>query len=293
MIVGVDFSGAKTDSATWVTQARLEGDALRLLSCQQMKRADLAQLLASLPSKAVAALDFPFSVPQGFAEFWQPAASAMPGLWHTAASMDYGPFLELRDRFVAGQGEPMRRGDLYFPECYSCLHKFNPNMVPMTFRGMQMLHRLWNAGCRVPPLEDSGRDGPLLLESMPGAVVNAFGLPHKGYKNGNQRHLLREQVLAGLPERSGVPIANLGQFRAQCLASHDCLDSLVAAVAAALWIQDPTLFRRPRDTAEYPPVATIRRKPSPGAMEMTELEAARLEGWIYAPIASKLPTEKR
>ena len=282
MIVGVDFSGAKADNATWVTLAEQEGNGLRILSCQQMRRADLTELLSSLPSSTVAALDFPFSVPHEFAQFWQPSARQMPSLWQAASQMEYQEFLTFRDAFCAEKGEPMRRGDLYFPECYSCLHKFNPNMVPMTFRGMQMLHRLWQAGCRVPPLDDTGRDGPLLLESMPGAVINAFGLPHKGYKNGQRQHELREMVLGGLSARSGVPIINLNDFHTQCLESHDCLDSLVAAVAAVLWANDPAGFRRPGVPPGGPPIEG-RRRASPSVLAMPELEAARLEGWIYAP----------
>ncbi|CAI8046801.1 hypothetical protein GBAR_LOCUS25879 [Geodia barretti] len=215
MIVGVDFSGAKADNATWVTQGRLEGQSLRIHSSRSMPRAELADLLASLPTETVAALDFPYSVPQQFAEFWVPKATEMPILWQEAAGMEYQEFLALRDEFCSQHGEPLRRGDLYFPECYSCLHKFNPNMVPMTFRGMQMLDRLWREGCRVPPLDDSGRTGPVLLESMPGAVINSFGLPHKGYKNGVRRHELRQQILAGLSTRSGVVLENLDEFREQ------------------------------------------------------------------------------
>ena len=283
MIAGVDFSGAKADNATWVTQAHLEGNGLRILSCQPTKRSELAELLASMPGETIAALDFPFSVPYDFAQFWQPSAHQMPQLWQAASQMDYQEFLVLRDAFCSERGEPMRRGDLYFPECYSCLHKFNPNMVPMTFRGMQMLHRLWKAGCRVPPLDDDGRTGPLLLESMPGAVINSLGLPHKGYKNGQRQSQLRQEVLDGLSERSRVPIVNLGEFRQQCLDSHDCLDSLVAAVAAALWARDPARFRRPGHTPEGPPTDRP-RKASPAAMAMPELDAAQLEGWIYAPV---------
>ena len=282
MIVGVDFSGAKSDNATWVTKALLEEEGIRLLSSQPTRRAELAELLPSLPQDTVVALDFPFSVPHEFAERWVPGANSMPVLWQAAAAMDYEEFLSLRDSFCAEKGEPMRRGDLYFPECYSCLHKFNPNMVPMTFRGMQMLHTLWGEGCRVPPLDETGRSGPLLLESMPGAVIHALGLPHKGYKNGRRNLELRGQVLDGLEKQSGVRIVNLDESRDLCMDSHDCLDSVVAALAAALWVRDPDMFRRPGDRDGEPP-ALNRRQASPGAMAMTELEAARLEGWIYAP----------
>lgn len=283
MILGVDFSGAKADNATWVTQAVLEGNGLRLVSSKPVRRAELSELLSSLPSESVAALDFPYSVPQQFAECWVPGSSEMPDLWAEAATMDFAKFLRLRDEFCSKHGEPMRRGDLYFPECYSCLHKFNPNMVPMTFRGMQMLHRLWGDGCRVPPLRDCGRSGPLLLESMPGAVINALGLPHKGYKNGRLAGVLRNQILDGLENRSGVYFSNLPDLRDQYLESHDCLDSLVAAVTAALWARDPSLFRCPGNDGGAAPTPRSTRRASPQALEMSELDAARLEGWIYAP----------
>ncbi len=305
-IIGVDFSGARSDSATWVTQGWLRSDRLELKSCAAMTRSELAGLLVSLPANAVAALDFPFSVPQGFAAFWQPEAAAMPELWQAASAMDFGDFLSLRDRFVAREGEPLRRGDLYFPECYSCLHKFNPNMVPMTFRGMQLLDRLWAAGCRVPPLPDAGpntgsdtgpdtgqgtgtKNGPLLLESMPGAALRAYGLPFKGYKNGANAAALRKKVLDGLESGSGVAVTNLRSFRQACLESHDCLDSVAAAVTAVLWCRDPGLFRRPEDdnagsALDEAPDAGRRRRASPQALEWSELQAACLEGWLYAPV---------
>ncbi len=290
-IIGVDFSGAKADSSTWVAKGELDEDGLRLCSCQPVTRAELTALLVSLPGDAVAALDFPFSVPQGFAEFWQPEAAVMPTLWETASGLEYEQFLTLRDRFVAERGEPLRRGDLYFPECFSCLHKANPNMVPMTFRGMQMLDGLWRLGCRAPPLDDAGRDGPLLLESMPGAALRAYGLPYKGYKGGASAGELRARVLDGLPSQSGVPVRNLEDFRDLCLASHDCLDSVAAAVTAALWVRDPRVFRCPGADAPVPASATGRRHASPTALAMTELDAARLEGWIYAPVACRLASD--
>lgn len=288
-IIGVDFSGARSDSATWVAQGWLRSDRLELESCAAMARSELADLLVSSPASAVAALDFPFSIPQRFAAAWQPGAAAMPELWQAASAMEFADFLSLRDRFVALEGEPLRRGDLYFPECYSCLHKFNPNMVPMTFRGMQMLDRLWAAGCRVPPLpdieSDTGKNGPLLLESMPGAALRAFGLPFKGYKNGANAAALRNQVLDGLELGSGVAVDNLHVFRQACLESHDCLDSVAAAVTAVLWCRDPGVFRRPQNNILGETLDTGRsRRASPLALEWSELQAACLEGWLYAPV---------
>ena len=283
-ILGVDFSGAKTDKNTWVTRGVLSDGVLEISSCERTPRAALTGLLASSPGTTVAALDFPFSVPREFAATWLPAAHSMPQLWRAAADMEFSDFMALRDGFVSGHGEPFRRGDLYFPECYSCLHKANPNMVPMTFRGMQMLHALWQVGCRVPPLPDEGRTGPVLLESMPGAALRTLELPFKGYKKGQRAVDLRRQILGGLESGSGVELPNLDQFRDDCMGNDDCLDSAVAAVAACLWSRDASLFRLPQNG----PGETTRRggAPSPGE---NELNTARLEGWLYAPVFLSRP----
>ena len=270
-IIGVDFSGAKSDRNTWVATAVLDSTTLRLDSSRPVTRDELATLLSETAGPTVAALDFPFSVPESFARFWQPQAAAMPDLWKAAACIDLDGFLAVRDGFVAAHGEPKRLADTFHPECYSCLHKVNPNMVPMTFRGMQMLHRLWPSGCEVPPLprEESGirPDAPLLLEAMPGAALKALGLPYKGYKTGRRTTELRHRILDGL-ERLAVPqLSGLEAFREVCLDNHDCLDAVVASLVAAMWVLDRGLFRCPAEPGQpaYDPVVI-------------------LEGWLYAPV---------
>ena len=274
-IAGVDFSGAKTDDRTWVTRGRLDGHVLDLFDCHPVPRAQLAELLLRLPQGSVAALDFPFSVPQPFAHFWQPGASSMPDLWAAAKEIDLSQFLSLRDDFVDRWGEPKRRCDLRFPECYSCLHKANPNMVPMTFYGMRMLGPLWQAGCTVPPLDSPNTGNAVLLEAMPGAALKALGLPHKGYKKGANALGLPQKILTGLANRSGLRIRSLSRFRETCLASDDALDSLVAAVIASLWAIDPACFWRPSLTHSI------------GADSI-----ALLEGWLYAPVFLNQPVNQ-
>ena len=167
-ILGVDFSGAQTDRNTWLARGSLWGNTLSLESCRPVSRAELTDELAKCAGPTVAALDFPFSVPREFARFWQPEKApifetlifeTMPDLWAAAAGMDWNDFSALRDAFVARYGELKRSCDP--PESYSCLHRVNPNMVPMTFRGMQMLHRLWTGNTAnpmsVPPLPDRSR----------------------------------------------------------------------------------------------------------------------------------------
>ena len=272
-ILGVDYSGARTDDRTWMTRGFMDRGNLVLQDCRMVRRAELADMLVSLDQGSVAAMDFPFSVPQKFAQFWQPDATRMPDLWAAAATMDLAQFMACRDDFVARYGEPKRRCDLRFPECYSCLHKANPNMVPMTFHGMQMLEPLWQAGCAVPPLEPRLPQKALLLEAMPGAALRALNLPYKGYKKGTNALRLRQRILDGLEERSGVGIKNLDRFRDLCLGSDDALDSVVAALTATLWALDASVFWQPSFTGDNGPDAV-----------------ALLEGWLYAPVYLRTPS---
>ena len=197
-ILGVDFSGAEPESGkTWLTQGVLDGNLLTLREPRRVRRLELTEILAACLDHTVAALDFPFATPRAFAEFWLPECQEMPELWEESAQWEYCDFWTLRNEFVGVHREPKRACDP--PESYSCLHMVNPNMLPMTFRGMQLLHRLWagptNNPVSVPPLPNLSRPGagPIteLLEVMPGAVLRRLGLPFKGYKGGQQALELR------------------------------------------------------------------------------------------------------
>ena len=270
-IVGVDFSGHRDDRNTWVAVGRLEvGGALRLDSVQPARRTDLHALLTRIPAPAVAALDFPFGVPAQFAADLpsKRPLRAMPDLWRSVSGMSAGEFLAARDGFVADNGELKRAGDArHFPESYSPLHRVNPNMIPMTYEGIRLLHR-WHAEhpgrWHVPPLEPPGRSDQTvaLLELMPGAFLKAVGLPYKGYKKGRRSSELRELITGSLAAASGIPLPNLDSVRMGCHASDDFLDAVVAAVGAACWARGCDRFRHPR---------------------ADELALARLEGWIYVP----------
>ncbi|MYC30851.1 MAG: DUF429 domain-containing protein [Chloroflexi bacterium] len=271
-IIGVDFSGARGDNNTWATFGNLDGQDLTLESCARITRAELTRTLAECRGPTVAALDFPFATPKAFADYWLPGSAAMPELWSAAAELEYDDFLGLRDRFVALYGEPKRACDP--PESYSCLHMVNPIMLPMTFRGMQMLNRLWFGDTRnpvsVPPLPEHSRqegDGVTeLLEVMPGAVLRRLGLPFKGYKGGAKAGERRRRIVSELPTLAAPIAFNFGEFEGIALKSHDALDSVVAAVAAALWSIDRERFPQPPVEGKrgYDPIVL-------------------LEGWLYAP----------
>ena len=274
-IIGVDFSGAKAENKTWIAQGILEAGALTLSYARSIKRDDLRKLLAGIAPPACVAMDFPFCVPDAFAEYisTSPQAFEMPDVWSTVAAMSKERFIVERDNFVRGNAdvEPKRYGDkLYRPESYSPLHKVNPNMVPMTYEGICMLRRLHQDHPQhwyVPPLDaPSELSGAVtLLEVMPGAFLKSVGLPRvnpgKSYKSGKQAVERREEIIAGLAEKSGIALPNLDSVRMGCRANDDCLDAVVAAVCAAAWERYRSGFQHPAGGAE--------------------LDYARREGWIY------------
>ncbi len=277
-IIGVDFSGHRDDRNTWAALGNLTGDgALLLDGVQPVRRADLYDVLANVPTPAVAALDFPFGVPRAFAEFLsrELPPQDMAHIWQIVSGLTAPEFVAARDAFVGGraglplfQREPKRTGDFaHHRESYSPLHTVNPNMLPMTYEGIRMLHRWHQEHARrwhVPPLKPAGSASKTvtLLELMPGALLKSVGLPYKGYKKGRSALERRDEILGGLAEASGVGLPNLGRVRMACRANDDCLDAVVAAVGAAAWAMDSSRFHHP---------------------ERDELADAELEGWIYVP----------
>ncbi len=297
-IIGVDFSGGDETQGvnTWITEGQLVGSKLNIICCRRIKRDDLTKFLRCQPKDTVAALDFPFSVPLDFATLWKQKARKMPDLWRAAAkTRSFQDFKGKCDDYAKmkkkGEKHPLRIGDLYSNKPLSCL---NTRMRRMTFYGMQMLHRIWESkSCvRVPPLDDSGRNGPVLLEVMPGVALESFRLLCEPYKEAAKRSNKlkiknnREKILQGLAIKSKVEMPNLGEFCGKYLNSHDALDSLVAAVVAARWVLYKQPFHHPTaartDCKKLPDPRRCHRA-SKKALDMPQVQAARLEGWIYAP----------
>ena len=281
---GVDFSGGGKDDAkgnTWITEGRLDGEMLTIDDCRAISRDDLTLLLKDLSDGSVAAMDFPFGIPQEFMQHLGIHATTMPDVtmpdvWNsvTGEDKDVRWFKSKCDEsYTIHDRELKRTGDKDYNESMSPL---NLRMYRMTFHGMSMLDKLWKAtNCQVPPLQEAERNGPILLETMPGAVLSRIGFPYevyKGYKNKNdaKSRPLRVEILDKLEKKSGITVQNLSTFCNSCLGIHDCLDSLIAAIAAAKWVNDETSFWRPED--------------------QNVLAAAQREGWIYAPKRKPQPS---
>lgn len=267
-IIGVDFSGAKHDQNTWIAECQLTAaGALVLDDVRPIRRDALCELLMGIVSPAVVGMDFPFGVPTELAISLDSQAKAMPEVWRRVNCKDLGWF-ESKCKEVVDKngGQPKRRGDERYTESISPL---NIRMIPMTFHGMKMLHKLWTeTNCQVPPLDCAGRNGPVLLEVMPGAALRSRHLPYQEYKNNKGSDPLqnlrnRREILAKLWDIFGIALLNFQDYRDLFVFNDDALDSFIVAIAAALWVKNPCQFHHPQMG--------------------NELAAARQEGWLYAP----------
>lgn len=305
-IVGVDFSGADEarEVNTWITEAHLDMEKPELIisECYPIRREDLTTKLAD-ERFAVAGVDFPFSVPYGFAKELNGGAMTMPQLWEVIKEMKFADFETKRNRYVkykAGGRLHLRAGDIYWPKALSCLQTGGPDMLKMTFYGMQMLHRLWKAACLVPPIHDQERKPRTLLETMPGTALGVWRLHNTLYKNGSgiedrrRRRDRRKENVAGLKqrERVGLHLHLPERVERKCIETSggDALDSLVAAIVAARWYIKSTDFRSPGEIMPRDDRRARRRlgRLSFHVEDMNDLRAkelalAKLEGWIYAP----------
>ena len=284
-IIGVDFSGAQREvGKTWVAEGSLsDGGLLTLNNSHPITRLDLTAKLKSLSVPAVVGMDFPFSVPEVFANFWhckRPSFASnienMARLWVAAHKMGRPAFVKfVKDKWT---GEPKRVCDVEIQknlkgiQVFSPLrHSNHPSMLQMTIEGMLMLNDLrGKSAVRVPPLHpDPAPDSITLLEVMPGATLRSLNLlpDHDGYKGGKYALRKRQGILTELPNQVGqlgleldIPSHVLKQT---CRANDDALDAVVAAITAALWQLNRDAFRHPESKEER--------------------QAALLEGWLYAP----------
>ena len=304
-VLGVDFSGAQSDKNTWMTKGVLTNGVLRLSRPHRIKRNELAIFLQTLESDAVAALDFPFGVPLAFANFLAAGASTMPELWEAVARKEYDCFKKSLDHFVEGQRqeqqplELIRCGDVHFDGPMSPL---NIRMKAMTYHGMKMMHHLHKTDSSrwcIPPLNcPAWRDQATLLEVMPGVLLRFFDLPVSGYKQKTKTNPLtpkevRQEIFEGLVAKAkmetGIAILNPELIKDECIGNDNALDSLVASVGAAMWAKRAKLghsFREPdpgHAVGETASDSHRLKRVSPKVRDMVELEAARAEGWIYAP----------
>ena len=263
-LIGVDFSGAQQDNATWIAMAT-DGDdgQLQWQTPFPIRRADLEQLLLTIDGPAIAALDFPFGLPSDFA-ITQGFVRWGEGLMDSCDRMsgtDQTEFEQVAREYVTAYGEPRPRAS-DVPPAFSPLHATNPNMVPMTYHGMAMLGRLLRrvqSRFKIPPLPANALRGQItLVELMPGQLLRARGDSGVGYKNSANNLPRRHEILSRLEAWIGDPLPE--HVRLACRANADCLDAVVNLIGAWEWHRNPDAFNHP----------------TPAQSQFTHIE-----GWLY------------
>ena len=228
--------------------------------------------MLEIPVPAVAAMDFPFGLPEqflpdiGVGDDFQTIAD----IWPVLAYTDWQDLKDVVTEFVGDYGEPRRVVDRLYLESKSTLHRVNPDMLLMTYKGASLLSRWWDQNDRPPwhvlplnPPPGPCEEAVTLMETMPGAFLRSIGLCYRGYKGKGLAALQnRDRIINELALNSGIVMPNLDEWRYACRANTDCLDAVVAAVCAAAWRHRTADFRSP---------------------EHLEEAVARREGWIYAP----------
>lgn len=112
-----------------------------------------------------------------------------------------------------------------------------------------------------------------VVEVYPAATLALWGLPHKDYKprSSATRALTwrnrRRDIVEGLEAAAGGWLILSDDVREKISTEHDCLDAMIAGIAACAAATDRTV------------------KPT-----MEQRGAAQHEGWIHLPAADCLPT---
>ena len=274
-LIGVDFSGAQQDNATWIAMATVGNDGqLAWQTPFPIRRADLEQLLLTIKGPTIAALDFPFGLPSDFA-MKQGFIRWGEGLMDSCdrmAGTDWPEFEEVAAKYVAERKvrkqqrepglniEPKRTSDI--PPAISPLHSGGPSMTQMTYHGMAMLGRLLRRArgrFKIPPLPANKSRGEItLVELMPGQLLRACGDSGIGYKNGANNLPRRHEILSRLEAWIDAPLPE--HIRLACRANADCLDAVVNLIGAREWHRNPDAFNHP----------------TPAQSQFTHIE-----GWLY------------
>ncbi len=244
---GIDFSGNHlmwrpgcTRSNVWVSDVRDDNDDLALhdvRGVQQLPGAGapfdrLATLLATGDYEA-AAIDAPFSVPDGFTR----RVGGHGALLKLVAGRAVAgrPFIKGTDMVQLVTGtvpplmppKPMRAADTFWSaqgvNIRSPMWTGGRPGAPMTAACLTLLHRAGR------PMWSWSSAGPgLLAEAFPAGQLKTWGLPHQKYDGTSPTAVAtRKTIIRGLASR-----LRLGGWGPTLLASADALDSVICAFAA-------------------------------------------------------------
>ncbi|HXV76770.1 MAG TPA: DUF429 domain-containing protein [Candidatus Polarisedimenticolaceae bacterium] len=266
LFAGVDYSGDMRDprEATWLAIVELCGDRLNVVRLDATGRHGLEGYLrepdATLMNVEAIGLDFPFSVPLGFAERLLGGAFPDEGWWALARKMETlsrPEYLVALQEYRDQHGESRRHTD-EVADAFSPLHRVDPDRGPMTFHGIRMIAED-RSRYAVRPFESA--QGRLLLEVYPGGFTRRLSpLAVSEKANGRGR---RQRILSALGHAGYLPTTCDARTARKCLERGDALDAVIAARQAAVAVMTGEVERTPEQLA-------------PDAAERV-----RREGWIY------------
>jgi hypothetical protein len=277
---GVDFSGAnEVPNETWLAIGNLSSLGVQIVDLHRVGSHKLVSQLAASPPLIAMGLDFPFSLPADFAQFLAtkrdvPQFQSWQELAECLAFVSFDDFIALADAF---EKESKRYTDKECkPVAQSPLHRGNPSMVQMTFQGIRMLASLDPKKFCISPFQKDDPTKCQLLEIYPGATLNAFRLPYRGYKSKEKKD--RDAVFAarktiirqlvnlretGDSALRDVPRLSMNaQMESVVITSDDAFDAVVACYTAGIFVTAPRYFSDP--------------------YENDNLDVL-IEGWIFHP----------
>ena len=203
-------------------------------------------------------MDFPFGLPQGFAEKVLGGSFPEEGWWGLVRRLEHlsmPDFLVAIQEFRDAEGESKRLTDEK-AEFHSPLHRVDPDLGSTTYHGIRMIGED-RSRYAVRPFESA--QGKLLLEVCPTAALKR--LP--GDSPALDKVDGRESALRGLSELEKLPVRLDPAYRRSARGHRAALEALIAARCAAIAVLEGETER------------------SPDELLSGEGERLRREGWIY------------
>jgi len=289
-VAGVDFSGAKGNpNETWLAIGNLGSLGVQIVDLQRVGSHKLTAQIAASPPLLAIGLDFPFSIPVDFAQFFAKQRHMPPfQSWQELAmALAFVSFEEFTALIASFEKESKRFTDKECkPVAQSPLHRGNPSMVQMTFQGMRLLAGLDPKKFSIAPFQDADPAKCQLLEIYPSATLNDFRLQFRGYKSKEKKD--RESMMAArktiirqlenLRETGDIALKDIPrlsmnpQIESSAITSDDAFDAIVACYTAAIFVIAPKHFTDP--------------------YENDNLDVL-IEGWIYHPNKIWVPDKVR
>jgi hypothetical protein len=244
----VDFSGAIDGGKyIWIAEGRRQGDTFVIEGCERAALrwgSRLEQCLEGLAAEIAASgpsaygLDFPFSVPEVILEgsTWYEFVSTFASRFATPE--------EFREKcWHAANNRELRRFTDFEAKTPFCV--YNLRIYRQTYYGIRdILGPLVTSGSAyAPPMQDVAEGKPWLLEICPASILRREGLNFP-YKGSTRAHALgREKIIESFESNGLLVIPQAIRTRLLLDRGGDSLDSVIAALATAETLEEPTLLR--------------------------------------------------